>query len=218
MAFTVIAGPKTFTGADGTNLSDDSDWQEQDGSGGFVRIYDNGFRNGFGAMSDVCWKGTGSFTRDQFAEFTLLGNTDQSDIVGVNLLNDGLTFGLFDCYRCVYDGNNAGQLLAIFKVTNGTQAGSPLGTVAGNLATGTKIRCAVVQNGANNDFQFYTDTGGGYATYGSVITDSSSPFTSGKPGCSALNASGLMRGDDWQAGNVTAGGGASILRQMIANH
>lgn len=199
---TLVAGTVTFTGTDATNVStyDTTNWQEQDGQNGFLRIYSNKFRNDYGTFSDDVWKGTGSFTDDQYCKVTITGASIGGgvDAIGCTLRSTGTAYNTRTMYRVYLQNVTGTPYLRVDKVVSGTatQIGA---NIAGTWTTGDTLIGEAVTNGSNVDVKVYQN--------GSLLDtrpDTSSVLTGGKPGITGLYGSGSILGDDWEGGNVTA--------------
>lgn len=208
MTRTVVVSAYPFTAADGTNVSvlnSSGDWVEQNASNGQLRIATNAFQNAFGNMADCSWKGAGSFTTDQYFSFKILGSFSSNDKIGGSLLNNGGAFGSFSAYRIYFFDSTGTAGIVVEKIVNGTvtAVGTQLNTT---FASGDTLECEATTSGGTVTFTIYKN-GVSLGTR----TDSSSILTTGKPGICGLIASALLRGDDWEAGNVTASTG-TLLR------
>ncbi len=213
MTRTVIAGPDAFTGTDGTLLSVySSNWQEQNNVTGYLKILSNAFHEGAGAQSDSAWKGTGSFTDDQYAEIDIVGapSTSDTDNIGICLRNSGEASRTHDCYRIYWTRSNL-DVVRVYKVVAGTatQLGTNISTA---MSAGDKFSAEALANGANVDINVYRDTGGGPTLLG-TRSDTSSVITGGKPGPTGIVGTGVLLGDNWTGGNITA---ASVDPGIIA--
>ena len=212
MSRTLIAGPYTFTGTDGTNVSaDTTNWTEQDGVSGQLRLKSNGFQQAFGAPSDDCWKGAGTFTGDQYFEVKLLGSwaTSDQDGIGGTLRNDGTASTSHNCYRVFWQPslNSTAGAAQVYKVVAGTptQIGANInfGMTASDL-----LSAEAVTNGANVDIIVYKN-----GVSQGTRSDTSSVLTGGKPGITGKGSSYVLIGDDWTAGNVTAAAAGGFLNR-----
>jgi|SRR6185436_14593788 len=202
MTRTVVVSAYPFTAADGTNVSvlnSSGDWVEQNASNGQLRIATNGFQNAFGNMADCSWKGAGSFTVDQYFSLKILGSFSSNDKIGGSLLNNGGAFGSFSAYRIYFFDSTGTAGIVVEKIVNGTVTaiGAQLNTT---FASGDTLECEATTVSTTVTFTIYKN-GVSLGTR----SDSSSILTTGKPGICGLIASALLRGDDWEAGNVTAG-------------
>jgi hypothetical protein len=197
MARTQIVTPQAFTGVDGTAISADSNWTEQNGVDGQLVINTNGYLNAYSGPSDCVWAGAGVFTDDQYFATTLLGSwsISDSDTLGGSLRNNGGSFGSRNMYRVVYQPSSSGVL--VYKVVSDTA--TPLGTTISQVFTsGDTLEAEAVTNGANVDIIVYRN-----GTILATRSDTSSVLTGGKPGLTGVGSANLIRGDDWEAGNVT---------------
>lgn len=203
MGRTVIVSAYPFTAADGTNVSalnSSNDWVEQNASNGQLRIVSNGYQNAFGNMADNSWKGAGSFTTDQYFSVKLVGTFGGNDKVGGSVLNNGGAFGSFSAYRVYYFDSTGTAGIVVEKIVNGTvtAVGTQLNVT---LATGDTLECEATTSGGVVTFTLYKN-----GISQGTRSDSSSILTTGKPGICGLISGAQIRGDDWEAGNVTTGG------------
>jgi len=210
MGRTVIASD-SFTGTDGTQIYVYlSNWSEQNGSTGLTRINLNRFRGGLGVWADNSWQGAGTFTANQYAEIALVGTIDNASTenIGINLRNNGGALGSNSMYRVIYNSQVA--VARVFKVINGdnSNAGTQIGAdISFAMSVNDILSGEAIDNGANVDIIVYKN-GVSQATR----TDTSSVFTSGKPGISGNNQGPTMFGDNWTGGNVTTATGGFLNR------
>lgn len=207
MGRTAVTSTFTFTGTNGTNISaDTTNWTEQNGSTGQLRILSNGFQDAFVNVADCCYKGTGTFTDDQYFELALKGAWGGTDVdfIGGTLRNNGGAFGSNTMYRVKWSpaGGTGGGSAQVFKVVNGnaSNAGTQIGTnIAFAMTAGDLLSGEAVTNGANVDINVYKN-----GVLQGTRSDTSSVLTGGKPGITGSGGSGIIIGDDWIAGNVTS--------------
>ncbi len=218
MARTRIAGPDLFTGTDGTPLSSYSaNWLDQNGVDGQLVLNTNAYVNAYSNVADCCWDGVGTFTSDQYAEVTLEGTWSGSDIdmIGINLSNNGGDYSTRTMYRVGYTPSTGGiQVTKI--VSNG--APSNIGAVITQaFSSGDKFSAERVTNGADVDIRVYRTPSGGSLTLLATRTDSTSPLSGGKAGVCGIGSTLLLRGTDWEAGNVTADAGPTGSGALTAS-
>ena len=148
------------------------------------------------------WVGSGSFSDDQYSEITLsnVGSSSSSTYMGVIIRASGDTDSAADFYAGFYIDDGSGSW-KLGKVVNGSWT---------QLASGTS-------SWSNSDKISVTAIGTALKLYQNTsqlasVTDSA--LSTGKPGVFA-NVPSAVRGDNWEGGDVTAGGGASIGSRMM---
>lgn len=171
-----------------------------DGAGA-IEVLGNKYHSPFGFPAD--YRDNGTFTNKQYFKtrlsgFTGSGNTDE--IGGLLFFGADIGTGR-DGYR-VYVRDGATKSLIVEKVVN---------------AGITVLRTDTTQAWADSDFvEAEGDSSAGSSTtirlfrngtqLGTDLVDSSTPFTTGKPGLYAKQgANDSLRGDDYEAGDFTTG-------------
>jgi hypothetical protein len=158
------------------------------------------------------WAGSGTFSDDQYSKLTLATGSrgwDTSDYrIGVIVRADSATDAGRDFYALMML-NDADIGVActtrIVKMLNGTE--STLSTTTTTWADGDTISLEVVTSGGNAVLTAYKND---VAISALNVTDSSSPFTTGKPGLYIRGSSTRPVGDNWSGGDVTSGAEAAL--------
>lgn len=202
MTRSVLVSAYPFTAADATavsSLNGGADWTEQNASTAQLRVISNGFKSS-GNDADCCTK-TAGFTTDQYFSMKILGGPfNNGDAIGGSVLNNGGAFGAFSCYRVYYYDNIGAQGCQVDKFVNGTSTITAIGgAIAGAFVTGDTLECECTTSGGVVTFNIFKNG----VSIGTRTT-STSILTTGKPGIYAFAAAATLRGDDWEAGNVTA--------------
>lgn len=198
--------PYTFTATDGANVSDDStNWTEQNGVAGQNRIFSNAFGENFQAASEDSWNGT--FADDQYACIKLTGTLDTAgdgEWIGVILRSNGAAFASRTMYR-VYLVLANPLVIVVDEIQSGgaaTQIGSNVD--ASSFVSGDQLCAEAITNGGNVDIKVYEGT-----TLIDTRSDTATTIASGDAGITGKKRFGEMFGDDFEAGDVTSGGGGS---------
>lgn len=173
-----------------------SNWGDLDGSSGQVQVIANAVRNGFsGSMSDMRWTGAGSIGNDQYAQITITGLSGTGESMGVIARAASTANPLRNGYRC-YLFDSGTKTLRIAKVVNDTETVLASDTtLSGSWANGdtVSIECEGTTIRAFRN-----------ATQALSITDAT--FSSGSVGvCAVRGGNETIRGDNFDAGNVTSG-------------
>jgi hypothetical protein len=215
MAFTPVTSPNPYTFAGITSnvnlASVDSNWTNQDGSFGYVGVTSEQIYSNYGATSDACWAGAGTFSNDQYATIKVIVDAnDTAEKVGVSVRNNGAALASRSLYRAYYTdpgGGGANGQVIVEKIVSGG-APSTLDTEIVNFVTNDTLTLSVVTSGADAVLRTYKNG----VQFGGDITDSSSPLASGKPGiCAHGGAGNSIRGDDFVGGDVTADAPSNTL-------
>lgn len=204
MARTPVSSPNPYTftlTAGHLSVQDGTNWEEQDAFTGYVEALGTKFGTNYDAQSECYWKGT--FSENQYAQITLtVGAGGADDAAGVCLRSSGSKSGSnLQCYRVIARPYGSG-VIRVVKVSGGGTEGTPT-DIAQATTTGDVLAAECVTNGGNAVITVYLNG----SPLGTTFTDSSSPYTTGNPGVSARGAIQLVLGDDFVAGDVTAGGG-----------
>jgi hypothetical protein len=199
MATRTPVATEAFTFSNG-NLSS-GDWTQLNQWDGAVKIYTNRFGTDNGVKCPARWNGTGTFTNDQYALCKIYGAASFGlSQVGVIVRASADTHTGVDgtdyYFAAINDNGGTNSQAVLGKVVNGTRTDIltsdsrvwAAGDALALEAEGTVLR--VYQN----------------ATLIYSTTDAS--LTTGKPGIFAYapSSSTALVGDDWEGGNLTAGG------------
>ena len=154
------------------------------------------FRNDYGNPADA---------RDQYAKITVSGFTgsNANDQVGVCLRLGTATVGGagVNGYRIkVTDGGVGARTIRAYSVVNGAE--TQIGTTATlALADGDTVAAEIIDTSLT---VYHND-----ATVTGLTSVTATTHATGNPGIMAsLGNNGTIRGDNYEAGNVTAGGGS----------
>lgn len=164
------------------------------------------FRNNYGNPADA--RDTGTFTANQYAKITVSGFTgsNANDQVGVCLRLGTATVGGagVNGYRIkVTDGGVGARTIRAYSVVNGAE--TQIGTTATlALADGDTVAAEIIDTSLT---VYHND-----APVAGLTSVATTTHATGNPGIMAsLGNNGTIRGDNYEAGNVTAGGGSSEL-------
>lgn len=153
----------------------------------------------------ACWIGSGTFTDDQYSSLTIVNTpagSSSSAAVGVIVRASG-NAGTRSFYEFYIDGA-ATVNTTLVKWVSGTRTVLNTST-SPTWAAGDKIELEV-EGTTVRAMKNGVALGGSYTT-----TDSS--VTTGSPGVT-VSAAQIM-GDNWNAGNMTASGGANPARKLL---
>ncbi len=201
MPRTVIATDNgALTGGNWTQLN--TDWSSVTGGTVFAASASNGSNEGA-----AVWSGTGSFTDAQYAKITIggLAFLNSAHAIGVIVRASTDTNAARDFYFAYVAADTAAPNYTpvLGKVVNGTRTVLHSATVA--WANGNTLSLEV-------DGTTLTVFKNDVALGGSFIqTDAS--LSTGKPGICANGPA--PTGDDWEGGNITAGGGSIGLEDPV---
>jgi len=163
------------------------------------------FRNEYGNPADA--RDTGTFTADQYAKITVSGFTgsNANDQVGICLRLGTATVGGagVNGYRIkVTDGGVGARTIRAYSVVNGAE--TQIGTTATlALADGDTVAAEIIDTSLT---VYHND-----ATVTGLTSVTTTTHATGNPGIMAsLGNNGTIRGDNYEAGNVTAGGGSTL--------
>lgn len=211
MTRSIIVASQPFTFTDGQPLSsqDSANWTEQNGVDGQIIISNGGlaFRGEYGNWTDCCWKGSGSFTADQYFEIKVVGTWTgaDTDLIGGSLRNNGGswngTTGTDSMYRVFWQPSTSKVQVTKVLLHIPTQVGTDITSVT--LAANDLLSAEAVTNGSNVDIIVYKN-GVSLGTR----TDTAAVLTSGKPGVTGKNHDNAIFGDNFVAGNITASSAA----------
>lgn len=164
------------------------------------------FRNNYGNPADA--RDTGTFTADQYAKITVSGFTgsNANDQVGVCLRLGTATVGGagVNGYRIkVTDGGVGARTIRAYSVVNDTE--TQIGSTATlALADGDTVAGEIIGTSLT---VYHND-----APVAGLTSVATTTHATGNPGIMAsLGNNGTIRGDNYEAGNVTPGGGSSDL-------
>lgn len=163
------------------------------------------FRNNYGNPADA--RDTGTFTADQYAKITVSGFTgsNANDQVGVCLRLGTATVGGagVNGYRIkVTDGGVGARTIHAYSVVNGTE--TQIGSTATlALADGDTVAGEIIGTSLT---VYHND-----APVTGLTSVATTTHATGNPGIMAsLGNNDTIRGDNYEAGNVTAGGGSTL--------
>lgn len=147
----------------------------------------------------------GTYSADQYSKLALVTGTTASLFNGIGVIarSSTDTDGARDFYlfRILFGPGSSPFNYELAKVANGTYTNLKTGTAA--FAVGNTIEIEV-DGSSTTAIRGYIN-----GTLIDSATDSSSPFTTGKPGIEIYG--GIPTGDNWEGGNVTAGGLAATI-------
>lgn len=219
MPRTVIATDDFQSYTDNTFPS--TNWTDLDNFNGQIRVFGTtakAVRNAFSGAYSTMRRSAGTYSADQYAEVAILGlsGTETSDKIGVTCRNTADAAPNDDCYMAYVD-DIATRTCRLERLINGTR--TPLTTdtattwTAGDrvsmevTGTGATVSIKVFKNNVEITAMAYSDTSVDRIT------------AAGRPGVMCFTDGGNnLTGDDWEGGDMTAGGASSILRQMMNYH
>lgn len=200
-----------FTNSDGTALTTHAaKWYHTNcGENAFDTVYikTNGAGADGGGGGYVCNNGF-TWTNDQWSELTVITAPDAVFGKWYVLLR-AQSNADYSGYACGIDPSGFDDKYRIARYDTGVPAAF-LATSSQSIATNDVVNCQIVGNTITLLVNGAAPTG---CTSGCVVTDST--YTSGNVGIFIRDGSDVRNADDWRAGSVTAGGGATPRNLML---
>lgn len=181
-----------FTGSNGTLLpSYSANWAS---NGGDLQIQSNAYAPNTSTTEIGARWTADAFNNDQYSQSTLVAKEGTADYtIGVGVRHAAAATKTY--YGYYADGDATSY---IFKEVAGTW--TQLGATLGGVSVGVVMRLEVSGTTLTAKLDGVTQT-----------TRSDSSISSGVAGLTGYNTTAAQRADNWEGGNVSAGGGSTLV-------
>ena len=205
-------GPDAFTGTNGDDLDVyNAAWLKR---GEALEIQTNAVKHtGAGVNQGIhIWDETvDNFNDNQEASWTCTAGLSANEYCAVGVRGQG-TLGTLTLNGYYVVCNDSACHIQEFV---NSIAANVCGGSEGSIANGNKIKISAETSGANAVLKAYKDTGGGWTQMGSDCTDTTTVHTGGNPWVYIYFTATTATGDDFNADNLSAGGGAGATGGLL---
>jgi hypothetical protein len=194
----ILRVQKDFTQADG-NLS--SDWRDLNSGTSQLVVESNAVRGNSGVDEEAEYVGVESIAAQNYASvkirgLSFLSNSYRRGVILRPTAGSNATRSMYACYVC-YDGGGPNYTTRLSKIVNGTE--TILVSVSAPWANEDRVECECEDDASGH--VILRPCRNGTPISGMLYTDTSSPFTTGRPGLYGMSNFVFM--DDFEAGDIS---------------